>query len=172
MNNKSEGDHNKNIKIEHVITVWSKIIDVQMHFNDIELRIRNIAITAFTFIIGGIGYVEKEGLMFMIKTWTIPYSTVVSLFGILIMLAFLYMDKWWYHKLLLGAVKQAQFIEDKWENDFKEIKLSTSIGNESPHNLFWTKWEVHSKDKYWIFYGLLLIPIFLLGVTIFCLRNF
>ena len=40
--------------LSSVLEIWKKTIDVQQHFNDIELRIRNFALTAFTFIIGGI----------------------------------------------------------------------------------------------------------------------
>ena len=30
---------------ELIVEIWKKVIDVQQHFNDIELRIRNMAIT-------------------------------------------------------------------------------------------------------------------------------
>jgi phosphoglycolate phosphatase-like HAD superfamily hydrolase len=155
----------------HVIKIWEKVIDVQQHFNDIELRIRNIAITTFTFIIGGIGFLEIGGLEFEMKNSTVPYSTILAVFGFLIICAFFYMDRWWYHKLLSGAVKKGLQIEEKWSKFLPEITLSESIANSSPHRFIFPKLKVHSKDKFWIFYGLLLIPLAVLGLVLFFIGN-
>jgi len=86
-------------KAKNIINIWKKTIDVQQHFNDIELRIRNIALTTFTFIIGGIGYLEKEYKFFDTGNFDIPYSSLLAYAGIIIMSAFLYMDRAWYHNL-------------------------------------------------------------------------
>jgi phosphoglycolate phosphatase-like HAD superfamily hydrolase len=100
---------NKSEKIENVISIWEKVIDVQQHFNDIELKIRNLALTVFTFIIGGIGFLEKENIKLMINGYTIQASAALAFIGIFIIYAFLFMDRFWYHKLLLGAVKHGMF---------------------------------------------------------------
>lgn len=42
--------------IPNIISIWSDVVKVQQHFNDIALRIRNLALTAFTFIIATLGY--------------------------------------------------------------------------------------------------------------------
>lgn len=157
-------------ELSHIIDIWKKIIDVQQHFNDIALRIRNIALTVFTAIIGAIGYVEKEKLALAINKFTIPYSSLVSLSGCFIMFAFFYMDRAWYHKLLTGAVKQGSELESKWGEIVPEIKLSTAIGKASPHSWFRKK-KIHSKNKFWIFYGLLIIPLLLLGILFIILKN-
>lgn len=155
-------------KVGDIIIIWQKIIDVQQHFNDIALRIRNIALTVFTFIIGGIGYAEKEGLYFLINSNFVPFSTVISFFGIVIMLAFYYMDKYWYHRLLIGAVNQGVLIEDKWANLIPEIRLTNSISKSSPHKILRIK--IHSKFKFVIFYGLLISSLVLVTIiTLFIL---
>lgn len=159
----------QNENLNHVITIWQKTIDVQQHFNDIELRIRNIALTTFTFIVGGIGFLEKEKYSANIQDFEIPYSSALALVGIIIMSGFFYMDRAWYHKLLIGAVKQGLFIEKKWGNLLPEIKLTHSIGNESPHS-FWGKIKVHSKNKYYIFYGLFFFTL-LFTALIFLIRD-
>lgn len=149
---------------ENILQVWTKIIDVQQHFNDIALRIRNIALTVFTFIIGGIGFTTKDNLSITILDNAVPYSTLLAALGVIIIGAFFYMDRYWYHNLLVGAVNQGRMIENKWGNIFPEINLTNSIGKESPHS-FLFKWKIHSKHKFFIFYGILagsLLLIFLL----------
>lgn len=152
-----------------IIKVWEKVIDVQQHFNDIALRIRNIAITTFTFIIGGIGYCEKEGLSHPIGNCELPYSTVLAGFGVVILFAFFYMDRLWYHKLLVGAVKQGIQIEKRWLKVMPELKLTHAIGDSSPHTFL--GYEIHSKNKFWFFYGLLWGALLLLGGGLFCINN-
>jgi phosphoglycolate phosphatase-like HAD superfamily hydrolase len=159
-----------NLSSESVIEIWKKIIDVQQHFNDLALRIRNIAITMFTFIIGGIGYAEKEKLALKFECFDIPYSTFLSAMGLLIMFAFFYMDRAWYHKLLVGSVKQGLDLEKKWGTLIPEIRLTKAIGDESPHRWFFNK-RIHSKEKFYIFYGLLSVPLLLIGIITFIVRN-
>lgn len=156
--------------LSHAIDIWKKTVDVQQHFNDIELRIRNIALTAFTFIIGGIGYVEKENLKFVNGECIIPYSSILALIGAIILFAFFYMDKYWYHRLLKGAVKQGIMIENRWAKYLPEINLTNSIGTSSPHKLF-GKWTIHTDQKFRIFYGILFVTLIILGMMTLIISN-
>jgi len=165
-------------EFDNVLECWKKTIDVQMHFNDLELKIRNFALTAFTVILGGIGYLEKTGGSFTVKAFwiipdiMIPYSSVFALFGILIILPFFYMDRFWYHRLLLGAVYHGSSIEKKWGQKIPEIKLTTRIGKESPHGLFFLKKQIHSNQKFYIFYVGLLAVLFFVSISLILLNNF
>jgi len=156
--------------ISSIITIWEKTIDVQQHFNDIELRIRNFALTIFTFTIGGIGYLEKEKLAATFTSFNIPYSSLLSIIGVIILSAFFYMDKYWYHKLLLGSVKHGIMIERQYSKFIPEIKLTHSIGNASPHKFLW-RWTIHSDQKYYVFYGLLAGTLLILGIIILLVWN-
>ncbi|SER16820.1 HAD family hydrolase [Neolewinella agarilytica] len=149
--------------VSHVITIWQKTIDVQQHFNDIELRIRNIALTTFTFIIGAIGFLIKEGFSVKISELEIPLSTGVAVTGLFIMFAFFYMDRAWYHKLLIGAVKQGIYIEDRWAHKLPEMRLTHAIGKESPHSFYKDK-KIHSRNKYYVFYGLLFLTLIIIAI--------
>ena len=44
----------------HVVEIWKKTIDVHQHFNNIEMRIRNIAITVLAALLGVVGFALKE----------------------------------------------------------------------------------------------------------------
>lgn len=168
-----EFDHKPNkTLLNSVIPIWEKVIDVQQHFNDLELRIRSFALTAFTFIIGGIGYVEKEKLIIKFDDFSLPYSSILSALGFIIIWGFFYMDKFWYHRLLHGAVKQASMIENKWKKYLPEIALSSRIGNTSPHNFLGIKKiKVHSNHKFRIFYGVLFSIFIILCVFLIWINN-
>ncbi len=163
-------DYKSNLNnLSNVISIWEKTIDVQQHFNDIELRIRSIALTAFTFIIGGIGYVEKENLNFKYDCMNIPYSSILAFVGAIILFAFFYMDKFWYHRLLKGAVKHGIMIEKQWIKYLPEIKLTQAIGEASPHKFLF--WQIHSENKFRIFYGLLFGTLIILGTILLIIKN-
>lgn len=80
-------------------------------------------------------------------------------------MAFWYMDRYWYHKLLLGSVKQGTFIENQYSHLLPEMGLTKAIGDSSPQKIF--KWKIHSSNKYWIFYGLLFLPLLILTAILF-----
>ena len=42
---------------EQVLKIWEKTLDVQMHFNDIEMKIRNLFITVLLALVGAVGWV-------------------------------------------------------------------------------------------------------------------
>ena len=44
------------------IEIWKKTIDVQQHFNDIEMKIRSLAMTFVVALVGAVGFSIKEKL--------------------------------------------------------------------------------------------------------------
>lgn len=135
------------------LKAWEKTIEVQMHFNDIELQIRNYALTLFTAITVGIGYLLKEKINIIIKGYIFPSSALAALIGMAIMCAFYFMDKYWYHRLLKGAVAHAIVIEDILTDP--TLKLTSAIGNSSKVKLLGRTWD--SNNKYYFFYYPLII---------------
>lgn len=158
------------ITVANVIEVWKKVIDVQQHFNDLALRIRNYALTLFTAIIGVIGLLEKEKIHISLFHHDLSASIILAVMGLIVLFGFFYMDRYWYHNLLLGAVKQGAFIEGKYKNKYPEIGLTGKISEESPHKFFCFK--IHSKHKFFIFYGLLAFPLFAIAVGLFLAENY
>lgn len=145
--------------IKTVVEIWKKIVDAQQHFNDIELRIRNFALTGFTFIIAGIGFCLKEKIYF----GGLPLTLFIGLAGIMLLSAFYLMDKLWYHRLLHGAVDHGRFLEQKWRFKLPELSLADSIKRRSPSKIFGK--EIHSDGKlncfYLIIIGMLFVSMWL-----------
>lgn len=152
--------------LKTVVETWKKVVDVQQHFNDIELRIRNYALTLFTGVIAAVALLEKDKIFLKLFGHSIPASAILSFTGLIILLAFYYMDRFWYHRLLVGAVKQGLDIEARNKNQLPELGLTTAIGKASPHRFLWL-FKVRSDHKFQIFYGLLFVPLLILTITLF-----
>jgi hypothetical protein len=118
--------------LENVVEVWKKVVDVQQHFNDIELRIRNLFITVMAAIISAGAVVYERDIALNFEKLSISLSFPIILVGILAVHLFHFMDRHWYHRLLIGAVAQAGFIEKRYNSVFPELSLSAAIGKESP----------------------------------------
>ncbi|PZO31430.1 MAG: hypothetical protein DCE86_08895, partial [Flavobacteriaceae bacterium] len=122
--------------LPQVISTWSDVVKVQQHFNDIALRIRNLTLTAFTFIVATLGYIIKENIIINLFSLELNALTIISPIGILIIWCFYFMDKFWYHKYLIGASIQAATIENKWHSIFPELGLSNSISKQSNYKFY------------------------------------
>jgi hypothetical protein len=146
--------------LEVSIRVWEKTIDVSTTLYNIELQIRNYALTLFTANLAGIGYLLKEKINVEFGNYIVPSSAIGSLVGVIIMCAFYFMDKYWYHKLLKGAVAHAVFIEKKIEVAHPEIVLTSTIGKYSPIKLMGQ--DFHSDWKYYFFYYALILVFLIL----------
>lgn len=139
---------------ENVIKIWETVVETQRHFNDISLRIRNYALTAFTFIIAGIGFTLKEKILINVFGCYLQATPFLSIVGLIVLFGFFFMDKYWYHQFLKGAVDHGRFIETRWGNYFPELRLTKAISNESP-TVISDKIILHSNIKLNIFYGVM-----------------
>jgi hypothetical protein len=120
---------------KEIIEIWKAIVDVQKHFNDIEMRIRGLFITIVLAIAAAQGFLMEKGLSFAHGETRILYATFIPLIGMLGTFLFYFMDKHWYHRLLVGAVRHGIKIEQQYQNDIPELGLSASIGEASPIRL-------------------------------------
>src|SRR5436305_1640039 len=99
---------------KNVIDVWKAIVDVQMHFNDIEMRIRSVFITLVLALGASIGFMADKKLAIVVGSVTIFFVILLSLLGVIAAYLFYFIDRHWYHRLLVGAVKHAIEIEKKY----------------------------------------------------------
>jgi FMN phosphatase YigB (HAD superfamily) len=146
-----------------VLDTWKKTVDVQQHFNDLELRIRNYAVTVLGASLGLAGYAFKENLQVIFSHHSVSVTGLILLFSIVPWLSFYFMDRWWYHMLLLGAVDNGTFIENRWGKHFPEMALTQSISRRSPLR-FW-KITLHAQNKIDAFYGLITLLLLALALA-------
>lgn len=126
--NKSTED---NDKIKNSIEVWKKTVDVQQHFNDLGMRIRNFAITIVGVLIAAVGFTYQHGLetsLFGFRYGTGLFLVAAAGFA---WLAFFLMDRYWYHVLLKGSVTHAGKIETELNEKVPGIGLGKTISEVS-----------------------------------------
>lgn len=137
---------------KQIIEIWKVIVEVQRHFNDISMRIRSTFVAILLALFASIGFLLDKKLSLEIWIFKIQFATFVPLFGILGTYLFYFIDRHWYHRLLLGSVKHAIIIENKYKNEMPELSLSEAIGAESPYKprgaVRWLANLLVSHDKY------------------------
>jgi len=149
--------------VDRYIEAWKVIVEVQRHFNDLELRIRNFGIGAVTALVAAyVAALDVDGLDNMLGFGLALLATVT--WGLVYL-----MDRGWYHRLLMGAVYQGRDVEawlnkamksEQYESKLEgygPFSLTEYIVHESPLSI--GKWRLHSKDKMDIFYGTILLAL-------------
>jgi len=140
--------------LTNTVDVWKKTIDVQMHFNDIELKIRQFAISFTTLLLGG--FFALRGTNKIVESlplgnYNISTISIAFFSTALIWLIFYFMEHVWYHPLLLGAVKEGINLEEQISKKTQKNGLTRTIGKNSSTKFLW-EWELRSTDKSNIFY--------------------
>ena len=161
------------IPYEHtrdLISIWKTIVEAQEHFNDLELRIRGMAITIIGVLLGAVAFAVREDLTLRAGGHEFPAAAFLILTAFLTVPAFWMMDRLWYHRLLQGAVTAGTRIEDSLSVVMPEIGLGKAISEASPATVLW-KWKIRSTRKIDLFYGvigvvlLILFAVFLFVVS-------
>lgn len=125
-------DEAERAKLQSTIAVWERIVQVQMHFNDISLRIRNFLVTVILATFGAAGFIlhydvklfAVEGVSFS----PLPLLFIASWVAIYLLY---FMDRDWYHRLLKGAVEAAIPVEEKYRDLIPGLSLGTEISKAS-----------------------------------------
>src|SRR5579859_6501963 len=118
-----------------IIDIWKAVVDVQQHFNEIEMKIRGLFITIVIAIAAAQGFFIEKQLSIPVRSITVQYTVIMPLLGVLAAYLFYFVDRYWYHRLLLGSVLHAGFIEKKYATELLELGLGGKISEESPVEL-------------------------------------
>ena len=167
---------------KQIIEIWKIVVEVQRHFNDISMRIRSMFVTIVLALFASIGFLLDKKLNLEIWIFNIQFATLLPLFGIVGALLFYFIDRYWYHRLLVGSVKHAIGIETKYKNEIPELSLTEAIGAESPytprgvvrwlanvlvyHDKYRETGKLHSDGKIEFFYKSVILALFLTTVML------
>ncbi|QPF83987.1 HAD family hydrolase [Bradyrhizobium genosp. L] len=116
---------------KNAIELWKKCVDVHQHFNDLEMRIRNFAITVVGALLAAMSFTYQQGLQTTIFGHTIPAGLGLVGAAIFAWGGFFLMDRYWYHMLLKGAVDHSAKIEKRYADIIPEIGLGKTISEAS-----------------------------------------
>lgn len=163
------------------LELWKQTVTVQQHFNDLEWRIRGLALTALTFALGAAAVAAKDGTR--VGGGAFLLATALLIVGLVLWCAFWIVDQVWYHPLLIGSVRHGEALETELRAYAPAAGLTGTITRSSPWRprLYlrskgdgWA-WRpvgpaLHSSGKMRIFYGLgtvtLLASAVLLQLTV------
>jgi hypothetical protein len=158
------------------VELWKQAIDVHKHFNDIEMRIRALALTVLTFALGGASLAIRDGTTIMLAGFRVDFGAITLIFALFLWLPFYFVDQVWYHRLLVGAVVHSAALERELRNWLPAAGLTDQISKKSPYEMKLGVWrvsrrvELHSSDKIKIFYffiaGLLLALAIVVQLTL------
>lgn len=148
------------------IEIWKKIVDVQQHFNDLELRIRNFALIVTGAFLGLGGYAIKDGGIINAFGLEVSMAGLVVVSAIFPLLAFYFMDRLWYHRLLDGSVQAGIEAETALKNLGYKVDLGSQISAKSPFKLWMVGKPIHSKTKMDIFYLMLVLTLLIVGACL------
>jgi len=146
------------------VEIWKKIVDVQQHFNDLELRIRNFALAVAGAFLGLGGYAIKDGGFTSILGIEVSVAGVIVLTAIFPLFAFYFMDRLWYHRLLEGSVTAGIEAESELKAAGYKVDLGSHIKKASPFIVF--GWSVRSKYKMDMFYGILILSLLIVSIVL------
>lgn len=140
-----------NEQIGRSLEVWKTTVTVQQHFNDIEMRVRNFALTLLVAIIGASGLAIQNRTAVSIFSFKTSLAVWLLIGGTIAWLAFYFVDQIWYHPLLIGAVAQGTELEKLLERDVPGIGLTGAISRASPYE-FLGRFVLRSRHKMTVFY--------------------
>jgi len=119
-------------RLKIVVDAWKTSVDVQKHFNELEMTVRNFALTILGAVLAGAAFGIKERVEINMWGTHFPLAALVLLAGAAVWTAFYLMDRHWYHNLLLGAVAHGMCVEKRYHERLPELGLATAIAAASP----------------------------------------
>ena len=145
-------------EIRLILEEWKTVIQTQMHFNDMIMKMRTTGVTIVLAFFGAAAIsLQYERLFLRICGFSFHAAVLIIACGLGMLVGVFFLDYFYYYKMLLGAVKRGyqidQAYKDRLVDGVKMFGLSTEIRDAigRPHL---------SKVFIWIFYGL----VFILGI--------
>jgi sterol desaturase/sphingolipid hydroxylase (fatty acid hydroxylase superfamily) len=81
------------------------------------MRIRSMFVTILLALFAAIGILYEKKFDLKIGHFNIKFAILVPLFGVFGAFLFYFIDRYWYHRLLVGSVKHAISIETRYKNE-------------------------------------------------------
>ncbi|AMB46266.1 HAD family hydrolase [Methylobacterium sp. AMS5] len=148
-----KADEKKEQDQKNALEAWKKTVDVQQHFNDLSMRTRNFAITVVGALIAAVGFTYQQGLQVEILGLKAAAGVGFVVAAAFAWLAFFFMDYYWYHIFLKGAVAHAAEIESRFKDEIPGIGLGNSISAVSS-NVSFMGFRINSSRRLLLFYSL------------------
>lgn len=114
-----------------LLDAWETVVDVQQHFNDMEMRVRALCLTLLGTLLGAASYSYHQPSGSGGFSPLVTYYLLWVAFGVVGL--FYFMDIKWYHLFLRGAVTAGQDLELEIQKRNVPVDLTASISRASHH---------------------------------------
>jgi len=152
---------------ELIFEAWKAIVGVQMHFNEMLMRVRSIAISLILAVFGAAALSLDRDVFLEIGSFRVHIAVLIIFFGLAGWTAMGLLDRFYFFRMLLGAVRKGTEIEDLYKGD-PIFGMTRAITEESRRFRFFLgkKREFKARHKILLFYTLILATGLLYAVLI------
>ena len=108
-------------QLPHIVEEWKIVIQTQMHFNDLIMKVRTATLSVVLAVFGAAGYsfvAENVSPLSFGELGIFHPAVFIIGSGIAILLAVFLIDYGYYYKMLLGAVKRGY----QFDEEFHELE--------------------------------------------------
>jgi len=145
--------------IKLILEEWKTVIQTQMHFNELLMKMRTTAVSIVLAVFGAAAYsLQYERLFLRVNDYSFHASVFIIASGLGMLAGVFGLDYFYYYKMLLGAVKRGDEIDEAYKNrrvdNRKIFGMTTMI-----HDAIGKRGK--SKQPIWAFYGI----VFGLGIV-------
>ena len=120
MVSKEESSGLKKVSLEEtklILEEWKTVIQTQMHFNDMIMKMRTTAVSVVLAVFGAAAYsLQYDKLILTICNYSFHASVLVIAFGLGMLMGVFGLDYFYYHKMLLGAVERGYEIDEAYKD--------------------------------------------------------
>lgn len=114
------------------LKVWEVAINTQMHFNDLLIKMRTTVISIILAVFGTAVIALKDiNFKAQIFNCQVPVGIIVLVIGLVFLFAQFLLDRFYYFRLLLGAVNFTRSLDKKYK-DAQLLGLTESITKSMP----------------------------------------
>lgn len=139
------------------IEIWKVAINTQMHFNDLLIKMRTTVISIILAVFGAASIALRDMVLHVgIGKMKIHVSAIALMIGIIFIVVQYLVDRFYYFKLLTGAVNFTKKIDEKYKN-INGVKFGLT------ESIIESVSEKNAKILLLLFYG---IPLLLCGISI------
>ncbi|MDX1539601.1 SH3 domain-containing protein [Arsukibacterium sp.] len=110
-----------------LIEYWKQSTQVQQHFNDVSMKVRNFAVVVFSAFLTGVGLSIHNGIFLEVLGCKFNAAVLFALVGMFVTQLIHFMDTYWYHVFLKSAVSETLKLESEIKSVLKIESLSGAI---------------------------------------------
>lgn len=141
-------------RMNFLMEEWKQVTGMQMHFNDMIIRMRTLAVSVVISVFGAAGFAigQYEHRFIRFAGEDVHVAAIVIAFGLILWLTIFTVDYGYYYKLLVGAVRRGWQIDDA----FRTVKLFDGMHLFGAARVISEAIGPTGASKYfvWTFYGL------------------